>query len=291
MEAQGQYSSESEASALSIVIPVFNEESRIGQTAECLLRDLPGNAEVVFICNGCTDRSVEILQDVVRDRALILELAVPNKSAAIRQAERHLTRFPRFYVDSDVVIEGSAIVSLAETLRRDRLEMISPRVDPDLTDASWSARAISRIWYALPHGVHGAFHGVIGISKEGRSRWGEMPDVLADDSFMEAQIPFHLKAVDQDVSQISIPPRTFWSAVRVRERWAAGQRELASRGTRVATVPGQRRALLAFLFSRSDFPAACVYLGARLIAAGLARIGGPHRRPWYHDRTSRPQRH
>lgn len=272
---------------ISIVVPVYNEAARIAKSAAMLLDGLPPGTETIFVCNGCTDRSEEILKDIVGSRAEIMRLAVGDKAAAIRAAERKLTQFPRFYVDADVLVTGHAIVALAKVLERRKLELISPRAIPDFDSVSWPARAVHQVWHALPHGMNGAFHQVLGVSREGRSRWGEFPDVMADDSFIESRIPASRKAVDDLIYQVYAPPRTLWATVQVRKRWASGQRQLRSLDIEVPKARGQKRALLRLALSTRHSAGAFLYLGVRVCAQVLAVLPWRRRRGWFQDPTTR----
>src|SRR3954452_15104102 len=90
--------------SMSVVVPVRNEAANIERMATALLSSLPEDSEVVFVCNGCTDQSAKLLNGIVDARCKVLEIHESGKARAIREAERLLTAFPRFYIDSDVII-------------------------------------------------------------------------------------------------------------------------------------------------------------------------------------------
>jgi glycosyltransferase involved in cell wall biosynthesis len=273
----------------SIIIPVHNEEAGIGRTARSLLSGLPADAELVFACNGCTDGSWREIRNVLGDRAKILNVPAPGKASALRAAEQQVKSFPRFYIDADVEISGSDVAALKALLDRGEADLVSPMIEYDLAGCSWAARAIHRTALALPHLRSGAFHAVLGLSSDGRSRWGEFPDVLADDAFVEAQIPPSRKMIVPDVRVVVRPPRTFWSVVRVRERWDRGHAELRTLQIERSRVAGQRRAILAKASGAASLMELCVYVAARMLARALAALPLRRRYRWYRDSSSRVQ--
>ena len=56
--------------SVDVIIPVFNEEATVGPLVERLRRAYPG-ASLIFVDNGSTDRTLEILDSLgdVRDRS------------------------------------------------------------------------------------------------------------------------------------------------------------------------------------------------------------------------------
>lgn len=275
-----------EVPCFSVIVPVYNEARRLPETLPVLLDGLDHAAELIIICNGCTDGSADVARRLAGSRALVIDHPQAGKALAIREAERHVSAFPRFYVDADVGLAGRDLGLMAIHMAEAGLELISPRTEQDLLGSSWAARRVSQIWLALPHGAGAAFHCVLGLSAAGRARWGLFPDILADDSFIESQIPAALKAIDHTVALQSRPPRTLWSHIRVRARWERGIRELGAMGIVVPRVAGQRRALIAMAIDRGHMLSVALYLLVRIAGDALAHL--PERkREWFQDRTSR----
>jgi len=70
-----------ESTSLSIVVPVYNEEENIAPLVEQLqaaLRDWPGEAEFLFVDDGSTDSTLDLLS---ARRAAIHEFALPTSAA------------------------------------------------------------------------------------------------------------------------------------------------------------------------------------------------------------------
>lgn len=273
------------APAFSVVVPVYNEETGLAERCAALLDGLPPGAEVVFVCNGCTDRSEAILRETVGARALIL-LAPKGKAAAIRTGERHVTAFPRFYVDADVEIGGADLCRLAQRLSHGT-RLVAPRLRLDLAGASRATRLLYRFAAQLPHWRQGAYHNVLGITEDVRARWGEFPEVIAEDTFIESQVVPGEKAIVPEVEAVVRPPRRLWPFIMVRTRWLQGERELAARGFAIPRVAGQRAAILRLIMRPGYRVGGMLYLFAN-IAARLLAPWRP-RRPddWYHDASAR----
>jgi glycosyltransferase involved in cell wall biosynthesis len=270
----------------SVIIPVFDEEAALPRTLRALLRGLPDGAELVFVCNGCTDRSEAILRACPDPRITVLTLAEPGKAGAIRAGERQASVFPRFFVDADVEIEGGDLRRLAVQLFSRDLQLVSPAINFDLNGCSRLARAVNLIWLELPHGRASGFQAVLGFSRAGRAHWGELPDLLADDSFMASQIPAAQRAIVPDVVAQVRPPRNLASLFKVRMRIESGLRQLRQAGVEPPLAPGQRLALIRLLLRPSRTVPALLYLAITL-AARAANVFGTRHRAWLRDGSSR----
>lgn len=271
----------------SVIVPVFNEASVLRAFVDRLRSGLPATGiEVIFACNGCTDSSADLLRAVDDPRFHVLVLGQACKSAAIRAAESIASLLPRFYVDADVLVEGRTLAALAGLLRDERFELVSPRVVYDETGMSSAAARIHRVWHSLPHVVEEGHHYVLGVSKIGRSRWGEFPDLLGDDSFIQSCVPRERCMIVQDMVVTTRPARTFWSFVRVRERWLRGADEMRRSGIEPTRTRGQRRDLLRRSLNGEALDV-MAYLAARITASALAVVRSRSAKRWYHDRTTR----
>jgi glycosyltransferase involved in cell wall biosynthesis len=271
--------------AFSVIVPVHNEARILPVTVPMLLEGL-SDAEVVFVCNGCTDQSPAILARIVGPRARVLELPDSGKALAIRAGEAELKCFPRFYVDADVRISGAGLTQLAARLRSTNFELVAPRLVADSNGSTRFSTLVSEIWLALPHGQSDAFHNVLGVSRAGRSRWGAFPNLLADDAFITSRIPPLKRHIDKEVSAIISLPRTLESWIRVRERWSRGERELRDLGIQPPRTPGQRRALLRMFWAGRALAVIC-YVAVKVCSEILSRIPRRKSPAWHHDHTSR----
>ena len=65
-------------SHLSIIIPAYNEERRIGPTVEQYAAHFPA-AEIIVVLNGCTDSTVEVVRTAASVHPNVKLLSIPAK--------------------------------------------------------------------------------------------------------------------------------------------------------------------------------------------------------------------
>lgn len=270
----------------SVIVPVYNEAALLPLTLPAILREAHAiGADLVVVCNGCTDDSAALARGLAGSRARVVELDTAGKARAIRAGEALAPGFPRFYVDADIVLGNGCLGFLAETLNRGAADLVAPRLDLDLREGSRAAKAVSTVWGALPHMVQAGFHNVLGLSRVGRAAWGVFPDVIADDMFIESAVRPHRRLIDRRAAATILPPRTLRAWIAVRRRWAAGQRQLSAFGIRAPRTSGQSAALLRMMTMRRMACGALLYSAVRLGAA-IPRPAG-NDAAWYHDQTTR----
>ena len=269
----------------SIVVPVHNESAILPLTVPALLQATgPDAAEIVYVCNGCTDASANLIRTLAGPKAQVVEIAEASKTAALNAGDRRARAFPRFYVDADVTLPPGAFATLTNRLRTDDLQLVSPRLAFDMTQASPMSRAVARTWLGLPHAGTTAFHNVLGLSAAGRARWAEFPAILGDDIFISAQIPPASRRIVPEVCALTAPPATFWGWVRVRSRWLQGERQLAALNVTVQRHAGQKGALARMLLRANTFTGTCLFIMVRILAEAVSRSDVTGKSEWYTDR-------
>ncbi|WP_421741987.1 glycosyltransferase [Cellulomonas sp.] len=205
----------------SVVIPAHNEERTIGR----LLSALTGGEvplEIVVVCNGCTDRTA----DVARGHPVIVrELTEPSKQAALREGDAVAQTFPRVYLDADVELSASGILSLTDALGGGCLAAGPRRLVPR-AGAPRSVRWYYDVWEALPSVRTSLFgRGAIAMSEEGVRRVSALPRAMSDDlAFSEAFAPDERVVVEEAVVVVH-PPRTWADLIRRRTRIATGNHQ------------------------------------------------------------------
>ncbi len=283
---------------VSIIIPVYNEVCRLPHTipsilaAVKLLAEAGIEAELAFVCNGCRDDSSRIIREHLTNTAFrLIELPEASKTAALNVGDSLVHFFPRFYVDADVIVPRNIFLELYNTLQPadgcagDVVELVSPKIEFDTHHATLASRQITHMWKLLPHGDSDAFHHVLGLSAQGRERWREFPKIIGDDAFIVAQVPSSRRKLVDEVAIITWAPSTFWSWVRVRERWERGHHELVALGLVRPSTPGQGKSLLRLLSKRKTCLPAFTYISCRLIATVLAKRRNRGTTAWYSDRN------
>lgn len=268
-----------------ILIPAQDESAALRANLPRLLDGLAPAADLVIICNGCSDDSAATARALAGPRARVLTLPRPGKAAALRAGEAASPIFPRLYLDADVAITGPALNALAARLTRGDCDLVAPLLRADTTGASRLARWITETWMDTPHMRDAGFHCVLGLSAAGRAHWGDFPDLTNDDDFIRRQIPPDRARILRDIRAVIRPPLTFAAWVRVRERWLRGARELQP----IAPAPRAPSQLggLARAALRGRLPQVATYLAARALATSRA-AWHPDKPPgWYRDTTSR----
>lgn len=272
----------------SVIIPVCNEAHVLPKTAAALKRALRGmDFEVIYVCNGVTDASVLAIENVFRDEARIIRLAKANKTAALNAGDVAATRFPRFYLDADISFEPATLHLLQRTLQAGEADLVGARITSDTRAASRWARATSEVWLSLPHARRDAFQGLIGFSKAGRDGWQELPDIIADDSYITSCVPSERRIHHDEVTLYMPLPLDFWSWVRVRARWLQGQREMKAIGRPIPASTGQSRELLSGLRRPSWAPKVFAFLSVRLLASAWCRFFPRKKDHWERDESTR----
>ena len=276
---------------ISIVIPACNEASVIGRTLAALTEAaLPGELDVVVVCNGCTDNTAELARGFgipVR----VIETAVGNKAHALNLGDKAAgSAFPRIYLDADVVVSLDTVRALARRLDGGDVLGVAPRADVDLSGCTCPVRWYYYVASLLPsakEGIGGS--GVYALSQTGRRRFGNFPNVTADDLYVRLLYrPSECETISTFSSRV-FPPRKMRDLIRVRVRVRRGNLEIAR------LLPGawrnnrqsNARAIIHLLRQISLWPHLFVYCYVNVLARGRARCYSQNSDIWERDDTSR----
>jgi Glycosyl transferase family 2 len=271
---------------VSVIIPASDEEYVIARCLQALTAGAePGELEILVVCNGCSDHTAAVAR--AAGDAVVLELPVASKSAALNAGDAAATRFPRFYVDADVELSIAAVRAVARTLGEGPFLCVAPEPRFELTGRPWTVRQFYDTWQLLPYlntGVVGT--GVYALSEAGRARFGTFPDLTADDQFVLQQfglderltLPGHYFSVH--------PPTRLSGLVKIRTRAYRGNAELARSGlARYSPVGGSARTLAKLVRRPRNVAPVATYVGVNLAAKLRARLSRDVR--WERDRTAR----
>lgn len=222
----------------SIVIPAHNEERVIGRLLDALVTGQfggPGDpaggepADIVVVCNGCTDDTAKVAG--ARPGVRVIEIPVPSKHVALRTGDEHARGFPRLYVDADVVLGADDVAALTAALDGSpELLAAAPERELPLAGCGWRVRAYYRVWTRLPAVREGLFgRGVIAVTEEGYDRLAALPPLMADDLAASlAFAPGERRVVD-GARVVVHPPRTWADLIRRRIRAAVSTAQLEDR--------------------------------------------------------------
>ena len=99
--------------SLSILVPIFNEQRTLKEIMQLLTAACPG-AQMIYIDDGSTDRSLEILRANARPQDLVLTKPNGGKGSAIRLGLSQATGAYTTVQDADLEYDPNEIASLLE---------------------------------------------------------------------------------------------------------------------------------------------------------------------------------
>lgn len=258
----------------SVVIPAHNEGAVIGRCLDALLRESePSEFEVVVVANGCVDdtaaRAREAAETLGR-QVTVLDLPDGAKPAALRAGEARVHALPRIYLDADVLCSTASARALVRAVADPAVELSVPDRVLDLRSAGPLVRRYFETWSTFDWvRLQLAGRGVFALSAAGRARFGAIPDVVADDTFIISRIPRDAARIVSSAPVTVFPPSRIRDVLRARARIFAGNRQLGMTGT---TTDHAGR-LAGRVLRPSAWPGLAVYLPVTALAKLRARRG------------------
>ncbi len=219
---------------LSVIIPANNEAAYIGPCLDALLASDAETSpvEILVVANACADATVARARARAAAAARrgwrleVIDLEKGGKLNALNVGDATATGGIRAYLDADVTVSPALIAGIAAALDRPDAAYASGK--PEIPRArSWATRAYARIWRRLPFmtdGVPGC--GLFAVNAAGRARWGEFPDIIADDVFVRLSFAPHERIGVAAPYQFPLIDG-FRRLVRVRRRQNLGVAEVA----------------------------------------------------------------
>jgi cellulose synthase/poly-beta-1,6-N-acetylglucosamine synthase-like glycosyltransferase len=211
----------------SIIIPAHNEEANIAGNLQRLLAGLEHDStEIIVVCNGCTDDTVSIARSF-GGSVRVLEITMASKIAALNAGDAVAQSYPRIYLDADIGLDGASASMLARSLREHGVFAAETSVRFDFRRST----RLVQIYYIGDVALHGQSPGDLGrgvyaLSEDGRNRFDEFPDVIADDAYARAHFgPGELVAVPDAVTTVRVPS-DLASLIRIKTRSRMGTRQL-----------------------------------------------------------------
>jgi len=276
---------------ISIIIPAHNERLVIARTLTAISTGAaPGEIDVVVVCNGCTDDTAAIARGFglpIR----VIETEVASKTNALNLGDQTTSAFPRVYADADVVVTLDAIRALASRLQRGDVSAVAPQPTINLDGCSWFVRAYYDVRSRLPsarEGIGGS--GVFSLSHAGRNRFGEFPNVVADDGYVRIQFKPEERETLTYTNSVVFAPRTIEGLIRIRTRAYYGTMELERRYPDLWKNSGDRnhKTVVNLFRFPALWPKLLIYGYVNIMARykAVARFGTSNFF-WEQDRTSR----
>jgi len=212
---------------ITIIIPAHNEENVIRKTlTELLPGASSGEIQVIIVCNGCTDKTSEIVAsfgEVFR----CIETPLPSKTNALNLGDAVASGFPRIYQDADVVLTQKTIFEIAQVLQSGRFLAVAPKMRMDFRNASWLVRSYYEVWQQLPYVREGMIGtGVYALSEEGRKRFDSFPEIIADDGYVRALFKSDERTSVDSCYSLVRAPLALEGLVKIKTRSRLGVYEL-----------------------------------------------------------------
>ncbi|MGB3209081.1 MAG: glycosyltransferase [Desulforhopalus sp.] len=277
---------------ISIIIPAHNEENVIARTLQPLVQGvIEGWLEVVVVCNGCSDNTPEVARSV-SGAIKCIETPIPSKTNALNLGDAVAKGFPRFYLDADIVLSLESIQQVAAVLNSGRFLAAAPQMQMDIRHASWSVRSYYEVWNQLPYVQEGMIGtGVYALSEEGRKRFAEFPQIIADDGYVRALFQMHERTTVNSCCSLVRGPLTLEGLLKIKTRSRLGVYELKQKYPDLQRNEDKRygNAVFKILSKVSLWPMIPVYLyvnlRTRLLAKKHTRYVGYT--GWHRDDSSR----
>lgn len=137
---------------LSVIVPVFNEEERIERCVEQLMPHASRyNCEIIFVDNGSTDRTLEMLDVAKTIYRPVRILSVPErgKGEAVRMGMLRANGRYRFMCDADLSAPAREIHRFLEFARLFDVVIGSREINAETTITSQKRRIIGRVFQRL----------------------------------------------------------------------------------------------------------------------------------------------
>jgi len=226
---------------LSVVVPAHNEEHVIARTLTTLLASArAGEAEVIVVCNGCSDRTAEVVRALSLPGVSVVSVEKSSKTVALNAGDALVTAFPRFYLDADIPVSIALLRAMAERLREGDVLAVSAATRHVVLTKSPLVRSFFAVWSRLPAACSGlAGTGVIGMSEKARARFAQWPALLADDYYVDSLFDADEKTRYGD-GVVELPaPGSAAALIRRRARVRNGNVQARAVGVRTAAATGQ----------------------------------------------------
>lgn len=277
----------------SVIIPAYNESAVIERCLRAMLADYkPGEFEIIVVPNGCSDDTADKAR-AFGEPVKVVETPVGNKIGALNLGDANATGYPRMYIDADIVVTTDGLRDVANMLGEGSPILVAaPKAVVAYQDRPLLVRSFMKVWTSLPYfteGIIGA--GFYAFSREGRERFDEFPDLIADDGFARLVAKPHERATSDRTTFTISPPATLRAIANIMVRVRAGAYELRSKFPHMydneTTSAG--RSLQIIATSPRLWPHAPIYLGVMFYAKLRAHDKLRKRREklWERDETSR----
>lgn len=216
-------------SRASIVIPAYNEETRIGGLLDTLCDpSIAGAYDVYVVCNGCTDATRQVAEQYAG--VVVEEIAEVGKHLALNEGDRLAGDvYPRLYCDADIRLSPTSVTALVDALTTDEVMVAAPEVHYVIEESKWMVKMFMRgaanpVIARWNSGLL-AGRGLYGASGTARRRFELFPALYADDLFFDSQFGPTEKIILPNVIVAAWIPTNLRQLVKGEVRVAEGNRQ------------------------------------------------------------------
>jgi glycosyltransferase involved in cell wall biosynthesis len=216
-------------SRASIVIPAFNEETRIRDLLDTLSDpSITGAYDVYVVCNGCTDATRQVAEQYAG--VAVVEIAKAGKYLALNEGDRLAGDvYPRLYCDADIRLSPTSINALVDALTTEEVMVAAPEVRYGVEESTWTVkmffRAAGNPVIARWNSGLVAGRGLYCASRAARRRFEFFPALYADDLFFDSQFGPTEKIVLSDAIAVLWVPVNLRQLIKGEIRVAEGNRQ------------------------------------------------------------------
>lgn len=254
----------------SVIIPAHNEEASISKCLKPLIeyRSNSNDLQIIVVSNNCTDNTVSIVKQF-EPQLICLETKIASKTNAINLGEKSAIRYPRIYLDADIILNTNSINALINLFKDEKCLAGSVEAKMDLSNSSWFVKAFYDIWLSLPYCKAGMIgSGVYAISEKGRARFSLFPDIIADDGYIRCLFKENERRVTKGSFALVTAPHDLFSLIKIKTRARLGRYQLKDKFPTLLTneTKDYQSAFKGMLLNLKLWPKLFLYLAVNIIS-------------------------
>ena len=233
----------------SVIVPVYNEEKKLPDLLDTLTADT--RFEIIIVCNGCKDRSVEIAQQY-EDKIKLVVLEDGSKVKALNAGDKAATCFPRFYLDADIRMSLDDMAKITAYMAEHKLMAAGAMLDYDYQNKSWPVRWYYKIWTQLPYisDMQHVGSGLYVLDERGRSKFDEFPDIISDDGYINSLYSADEKSKVPSVTIKLDVPFSVFNLMKIKARATSGFNELDAAGLAQKETHNRKGDIFKLMFAK-----------------------------------------
>lgn len=213
---------------ISIIIPVYNEETVLARCIDNILKDAqPDEFEIILVCNGCIDNSQQVAESY-GDKVKVFVSEPASKTIALNKGDEMAHYFPRFYLDADILITADSIRAVAALLNQEQILASAPKVNFDTSKASFLVKQFYKVWQLNPYFNNMIGSGIYAISEQGRKKFDKFPFIINDDEFLRLQFTHSEIKTAESTFKVTTPSNLD-TLIKIKTRVRLGSYELRNK--------------------------------------------------------------